>query len=396
MNNPYIGTGVIGLTLIWPNNQTGEIQEADIFFNDADFVFSTTQETNITVIISETGELRFLGFINLLDVAVHEMGHFVGLGHSFVDGALPDFGQEPTVPDPSQIATMYPYLVNGSRARNLKKDDRVGISHLYPTAGFKTDYGVIEGKIVSAMDPRIPVFGAHVVAVNTARQEIIGAISLRDGRFLIDGVEPGVGYTFFAEPIPFLQTLQPFFADAEQEFPPELYDDAFNWDAAQPVPIIAGRSSGPLTHTVLVGFLEGDRNEPNDSFSEFTDANPDIKVSGVLNQEDPSNPDPDRDIFRFRALRGSRVRMEVSAQRLNTMLEPLLILYDSEGNEITRNSNYFGLDGDARIDFPVPQGGFYFVEVADRTGKQGPGYFYQLEIKYLERVQPIMTNSSTS
>jgi len=388
--------GLLGVTLFTFDNITGSIIDADIIFNDIHTVFSATEETNAFLTISATGELTLGGVVNLPDVAVHEMGHFCGLGHTFVDGVIENVIFDELTgefflpePDVDQVATMYPFLSPGSRARILKQDDVAGIAHLYPEESFHTTLGAISGKVVSALDPTEPVFGAHVVVVGPNQRELVSNASKKDGSFLIDGLSPGTGYTLFAEPIFFLTSLQSFWSDAEQDFPQEFYDDVFQIVAGDPdkLTVTIAQPTGGVQHTLLVGFSDIDDNEPNDSFTEFTEANPDIELTGNIRPED------DRDIFRFRALRGSLLRIEVKAQRLNTLLKPLLILYDANGVELDRDSDNSFLRGDARIDFRVPAGGFYFVEVADAEGLGQPGSFYQLSITAIEDVEPILADS---
>lgn len=388
--------GLLGVTLFTFDSITGEMLESDIIFNDIYTVFSATEETNVFWTISATGELALEGVVNLPNIAVHEIGHFCGLGHSFIDGVLESVIFDDVTgayyypdPDPVLKATMYPFEVNGSRSRILGQDDIAGVSHLYPDESFYTRQGVISGRVVSALDPSEPVFGAHLVVVGPSQRELVAGMSHRDGSFYIDGLAPGGGYTLFAEPVPYLTSLQASWSSAEQEFPQEFYDDVFSigLGEAQPLSVAAGLTTGGIVHTLLVGFSDIDENEPNDSFQEFTEANPDTEVAGII------RPEGDRDIFRFRALRGSLIRLEVFAQRLSTQLEPLLILYDSDGVELERASSNAFLGGDARIDFRVPRGGYYYVEVADVAGEYGEGYFYLLSVMAIENVVPILPES---
>jgi len=377
---------ILGLTLFTFDTVTGAIYEADIAFNDADYVFSPTRETSITYTITATGSIELLdNVVNLQNVATHEIGHFCGLYHSYIDGSI--FAVNLT--DPETMATMYPYEFNGSQSRTLEDDDSIGLSHLYPEPEFYSTRGRIQGQIVSALDPTEPVFGAHVVAIDRMRQEVVGTHSYKDGSFLLDGLDPSLGpFMLLAEPIPYLSTAQDYWQSAEQQFPLEFYEDSFELNTTRTIQVSAGQTTSAVQHTVLVGFPQMDENEPNDSISQFTDANPDIEIAALISPED------DSDFYRFRSLRGSLIQIEVKANRLNTLLTPLLILYDDEGNEITRNSNYFGLDGDARITYRIPQGGFYFVEVRSAVDNEGgEGYYYLLSIKAIERVEPILADS---
>ena len=65
-------TGVIALTRIRSHSTTGHITDADIIFNGRDFRFSAGDNG---------GRL-----INLKDVAIHEIGHLLGLEHTPLDG----------------------------------------------------------------------------------------------------------------------------------------------------------------------------------------------------------------------------------------------------------------------------------------------------------------------
>ena len=355
---------VIGLSLVSVDS-SDHIVESDIIFNTADYTFSTTQETNIGYTISATGYLRITGTVNFQNIAVHEIGHFSGLGHSYIDGNVQSVQFDRygnfigPYPDVNSLATMYPFELNGSEIRTLEADDIAGISHLYPGPTFLASRGVIEGKIVSAADPTVPVFGAHVVAVDNSDQEQIGACSDKDGVFRIEGLDPNTSpYTLFAERIPWLYTAYSYWQTAEQQFPQEFYDDRFELAKADSFDIQANSTVSDIDHTVLVGFDDFDQNEPNDSFQEFTEANPDITLAGVIDK--PESGVADKDYFRFRALRGSLIRVEVLAQRMHTSMKPVITIYDSDEIPRAQNSNFYGLEGDARIDFRVPMGGILF------------------------------------
>ena len=151
--------------------------------------------------------------------------------------------------------------------------------------------------------------------------------------------------------------------------------------------VTEGGAISNVNHTVYVGFPQDDVNEPNDSITDFTDEELNSEIAGII------DPEGDSDFFRFRALRGTRVRIEVESRRLETTLVPLLILHDSFGREIVRNSNFPGLGGDARIELRLPAGGFYFVEVRDLESGGSPGAFYRLTIDALEQVVPLLPDS---
>ena len=175
--------GVLGLTLSTFDTVTGEVVEADIFFNSIE-----------TWSVADGGQTdRF----DLESVAVHEAGHFLGLDHSALgyfeeqDGDVRLAGAE---------AIMFPFAFDpGNIAlRDLRADDIAGVSAIYPDGVFATATGRLEGRVVRA---GVGVYGAHVLALNPLTGAIVGGFSLtRAGDFRIEGLEPG-RYVIRVEPI---------------------------------------------------------------------------------------------------------------------------------------------------------------------------------------------------
>jgi len=99
---PYAGSSnTLALTTVTYNIDTGEIYDADMELNSADAEFTT-------------GDSK-VGF-DLLSVATHEAGHFLGLSHST-----------------TMSATMFPdYLQGDTSLRTLDPDDITAICTVYP------------------------------------------------------------------------------------------------------------------------------------------------------------------------------------------------------------------------------------------------------------------------
>ena len=154
---------------------TGALLESDIFFNAA-FPWS----------VSPTGEPdRY----DLESIALHEIGHMSGLGHSALgETELRDGGGRRVI---ASEAVMFPvaFAAGSIAQRTLKADDIAGISDLYPDTGFGTTSGSISGRVTRDGQP---IFGAHVVAFDLARQSMVGTFTLNgQGQFSMGGLSPG-------------------------------------------------------------------------------------------------------------------------------------------------------------------------------------------------------------
>ncbi|MGE3178050.1 MAG: matrixin family metalloprotease, partial [Vicinamibacterales bacterium] len=165
---------VLASTSFLIDDVTGELLESDIFFNTA-FPWSASPE----------GEA---GFFDLESIAVHEIGHLSGLGHSAIgETAFAEGGRRVTAAE----SVMFPiaFAPGSTAGRVLKADDIAGISDLYPDETFLDRTGSLSGRVTR--DGRA-IFGAHVVAFNPRTGALVGGFTLNgNGQFSIGGLSPG-------------------------------------------------------------------------------------------------------------------------------------------------------------------------------------------------------------
>jgi len=166
---------VLASTSFLVDGVTGALVESDIFFNSS-FAWST----------APAGEA---GKFDLESIALHEIGHLSGLGHSALgETELREGGGRRVL---GAEAVMFPIaFVSGSIAgRTLRADDIAGISDLYPDGAFATATGSISGRVTKDGQP---IFGAHVVAFDLASGAMVGTFSLNaQGQFSVNGLSPG-------------------------------------------------------------------------------------------------------------------------------------------------------------------------------------------------------------
>ena len=175
---------VLASTSFLVDSATGALLESDVFFNSA-FPWS----------VGAAGEPnRF----DLESIALHEIGHLSGLGHSALgETELQGSGGRRVL---SAEAVMFPiaFAPGSTASRTLKADDIAGISDLYPDGDFSTTAGSLSGRVTRDGQP---LFGAHVVAFNLSTGLLVGGFTLNtQGQFSIGGLSPGL-HVLRVEPI---------------------------------------------------------------------------------------------------------------------------------------------------------------------------------------------------
>ena len=176
-----LGRGVLALTEVWYDTETGEIMEADVTLNDRDFQFTT--DPRDTTLWSG-------GRAYIENVLTHEFGHAYGFAHS---GLL-------------QSTLLYR---EAKEQAHLSCDDQVGVRAIYGR-----ERAFERSAIVGVVrDPSGSViFGAQVTVISVERGVALsGGVTNRSGVFSVAGLDPGT-YIILVEPYRMgASTLPPFY-----------------------------------------------------------------------------------------------------------------------------------------------------------------------------------------
>ena len=202
---------------------TGELLDADIFFNSA-FPWS----------VAPGGERDRW---DVESIALHEIGHLSGLGHSALgETEVSSSGGRRVL---ATGAVMFPIaLAPGDVSeRRLQADDIAGISDIYPDGDFARRTGSVSGRVLRKGRG---VFGAHVVAFDLGDGSLVANFTLDDeGQFSIAGLRQGphvlrVEPLDDADPDGFFDSGEPLDVDFRIKYFEKL------------VPVVSGADQGAL------------------------------------------------------------------------------------------------------------------------------------------------------
>ena len=166
--------------------------------------------------------------------AVHELGHALGLQHTFTSSVM------------STEVTR-----GASKGRPLGADDIAGISLLYPAGSYLQSTGSIAGRVVFQGGSE-GVAMASVVALTTSGPAI-SALTHPDGTYRIDGIPPGDYYVYVHPLPPGADVIAPSDLSRTEIPASGLFETIFypgTRDANATVPVRAAASSDGINFTV--------------------------------------------------------------------------------------------------------------------------------------------------
>ncbi len=174
--------GTLGLTVTTFNGN--RVLGANIFFNPQPSGVCWVTDSSVISCPNPSDAIQ-----DLQTVAMHELGHFIGLDHSAVVRAV-----------------MFPFAPE--KQTELSWDDAAGAAQLYPKSAPDVATGAISGRVSLG---GAAVFGAHVFANSTTnanpfssfatlRKTPIGYLTDPSGNYTIQGLPPDT-YEVIAEPL---------------------------------------------------------------------------------------------------------------------------------------------------------------------------------------------------
>ena len=177
---------------------------------------------------------------------------------------------------------------------------------------------------------------------------------------------PGISASaVLTEPSPFRKLPQPvpgkFSVTITAHVPPGLYDL---------------RAIGRYGVSNPRAFMVGDRPEMMEKTPNQAPASAnEVLLGTVVNgQADKDGAD----YFRFSAEKGQRILVDCWAQRVDSLMDATLVLYDSAGKELDHNRDHNRRD--PLLDFTAPASGEYVMKVYDFLYGDGENYSYRLTI----------------
>lgn len=358
-------------TVVSYDATTGEILDADLEFNDRDFVWDTLPEN------PSTGSPT-LAYIE--NIATHEIGHFVGLDHTFLSDS-----------------TLFATTSRGAFSMTtLESDDRVQLLRDYPASNEgQSATASISGNVSLSGNG---VFGAVITLIDTTSgQPVISALSDRNGTgssagdYQIDGVATG-SYLHVVTPVNSPASLGSYYNGIFTAFTPTVAGVTPGSSGTPAIQRVGPES--PVTGANVAVVNLANAFEPNNtSTSAKTTAIGDALCARV-------ETNSDEDWYSFTCQAGEQVSVRCYSYSIGQDLDPYLTIYASnattkivsgDANDLAQNfyqasardlnASAFTADAvnfDALASFTAQTAGLYYVVVRSQKTDEIGNYLLWL------------------
>ena len=311
----------------------------------------------------------------------------------FVVGNLPEIVEMEIDGVPIPTAVAVPVTING---RIFPRED-VDVWTFEGRAGQSYTCEVIANRIGSPLDSRLEVIGPNGtrIAENTdgigtdsflrfsAPEDGVYQVRIHDINF--DGLQHFV-YRLTITDGAYVDHIYPLGGRRGSLTRFQLYgQNIADGPRDTQLPTSAGNSwmhsieqQGKTSNQFAIQLSDTDEqveSEPNDTPSNA----PKFSVPTVLNGriELPG----DIDTWQFSAKKDEVLALDVYAERLGSVLDSVLVVYDSDGKELARNDDIDSKHTDSAIEFTAPADGTYSVSVSERFDSRGGLRFaYRLHV----------------
>jgi len=142
------------------------------------------------------------------------------------------------------------------------------------------------------------------------------------------------------------------------------------------VEIVVSTEAGESpAHTIVVGAKEkrAAEREPNGAFATSQPIEPGRTVEGTIGQP------LDVDVYRFDGRAGETWTFEVTAHRLGSLVDAILMLHDGRGR-LLRVEDDGPSTRDATLRHKLPADGTYYLSLLDALNRGGPAFPYRLSV----------------